>query len=92
MNFTKAEEQLLRVIYLLTVMKKQPVNKETLEKIREEDTDQELEDWAPAFNSLSEKALLNEKEGIFSLTKKAKPIAKKITKEYAGKGSSDGKT
>ncbi len=88
MEFTKIEEELLGTVFMLT-KRGEKVTAELLEKIKDKNPKENL-DWQPAIKSLSERGLLLEEDGIYSLSEEAKTMAAKIIKERMEKGFSEG--
>jgi len=87
MEFTKIEKYLLANIFMLT-KSGEKVTDEILEKIKDLNFDGNS-DWQPAIKNLSEKGLLLEKDGIYSISEEANTMAVKIIKEQREKRFSE---
>jgi len=87
MEFTNLEKYLLGNIFILT-KSGEKITVEILEKIKDLNFD-ENSDLLPAIKNLSEKGLLLEEDGIYSISEEAKTMAVKIIKEHKEKRFSE---
>lgn len=89
MKFSEAEKQVLFAFAGISRKKEKP-NQEAIEKIGKFWFGKKLVDWTQAYETLTKKQLLREKDKVFSLTSKGETLAKKIHKEQLIEGFSDG--
>ena len=95
-NFTKAEDQLLRIIYVFE--RRPPVDPETGEVLSatfknlrsrgEEIFGEQLEDWTKARETLVKKELLEYKTSVYSFTEKGKQIFLQLRRKRLDEGFS----
>lgn len=87
MEFTNLEKYLLANIFILT-KSGEKITVEILEKFKDLNP-VENSDWQSAIKNLSEKGLLLEEDGIYSISEEANTMAVKIIKEHREKRFSE---
>jgi len=87
MEFTQIEKYLLANVFMLT-KSGEKVTVEILEKFKDLNP-VENSDWQSAIKNLSEKGLLLEEDGIYSISEEANTMAVKIIKEHREKRFSE---
>ena len=88
-EFSEAEKQLLIAVIELARAKRTP-NQETFEQFAKDYFKEDLVDWTEAFESLTEKGLLQEKDKVYSLTDQGEIYAKQVLKELSSQRFSEG--
>lgn len=87
-EFSEAEKQVLFAFAEINRKKETP-NQEAMEKTGKFWFGKKLVDWTQAYETLTKKRLLREKDKVFSLTSKGGTLAKKIHKENLMQNFSD---
>ncbi|MFH1373358.1 MAG: class I SAM-dependent methyltransferase [bacterium] len=87
-EFSQAERQLLSTLRMI-LKKEETANHEALERYGKRLFDDELVDWAEAFESLSEKGLLQQRDDVYSLTSEGEAQAKEAQREQFSQGFAD---